>query len=334
MKIVLSEAAGGPETLVLREVDAPVAGPGQVLVAVRACSVNFPDALMIADRYQFKPPRPFAPGLEAAGVIEALGEGVEGLAIGDRVIAMLSHGGMAEKIAVPAAGCTPMPDAMSFEHGASFIATFGTAYHALAQRGRVQPGETLLVLGAGGGMGLASVALGKALGARVIAAASSQAKIDLAISLGAQVGVVYPAAVADLEGRKALAGLFKAAGGAAGFDVICDNVGGDYAEAALRSIAWGGRFLVVGFPAGIPSIPLNLPLLKGCDIVGVLYGAYAQRNPADNRDNIGALMDLYVAGAIAPHVSASYPLEQAGLAVAELSNRQALGKIVVRPSAG
>lgn len=331
MKTVLSEAAGGPETLVMREVETPVAGPGQVLVAVRACSVNYPDALMIADRYQFKPPRPFAPGLEVSGIVEALGEDVQGLAVGDRVIGLLSYGGMAEKVVLPAEGCTPMPANMSFEHGASFIATFGTAYHALVQRGGLQPGQKLLVLGAGGGMGLAAVTLGRALGARVIAAASSQAKVDQAMALGAESGVVYPDGPLDGDGRKALGALFKGAGGEAGFDLICDNVGGDYAEPALRSIGWGGRYLVVGFAAGIPALPLNLPLLKGCDVVGVLYGAYAQRAPAGNRRNVRALLDLYEAGKIAPHVSARYPLEQAAQAIAELSNRRAIGKVVVTP---
>lgn len=333
MKIVLSEVAGGPESLVLREIDPPTPKAGEALIAVRACSVNYPDALMIADRYQFKPPRPFAPGLEAAGVVEALGEGAEGLAVGDRVIALLSFGGMAEKVVVPASACIPMPAAMSFEHGASFIATFGTAYHALKQRGRLRAGERLLVLGAGGGMGLAAVSLGRAMGARVIAAASSQEKVDLAIASGAEAGLVYPTSLADAQARKDLAGLFKSAAGPDGYSVICDNVGGDYAEAALRAIAWEGRFLTVGFPAGIPSIPLNLALLKSCDIVGVLYGVFAQREPAANRANVQALMDLYVAGDIRPQVTATYPLEQAGAAIAELSSRKAMGKIVVTPGA-
>ena len=329
MKTVLSEGPGGPETLVLREVEEPFPGQGEVLVAMRACSVNYPDALMIADRYQFKPPRPFAPGLEVGGVIEALGPGVQGLSVGDRVIVLLSYGGMSEKVVAPASGCTPMPDSMSFEHAASFIATFGTAYHALVQRGRLRAGQSVLVLGAGGGMGLAAVTLGKALGGRVVAAASSHAKVDQAVALGAEAGVVYPDGPLDPDARKALGAQFKAAGGEAGFDLVCDNVGGDYAEPALRAIAWGGRYLVVGFPAGIPALPLNLPLLKGCDVVGVLYGAYAQRDPEGNRRNVKALLDLYEAGRIAPHVSARYPLEAAAQAIAELSNRRAIGKVVV-----
>jgi len=241
---------------------------------------------------------------------------------------------MAERVATAAANCRRMPDAMSYEHGASFLATYGTAYHALEQRGRLRPGETLLVLGAGGGMGLACVELGRAMGARVIAAASSQEKVNLALSLGAADGIVYPAAAEDPESRKQLAGLFKAAAGEGGVDVVCDNVGGPYSEAALRSIAWGGRFLVIGFPSGIPAIPLNLPLLKGCQIVGVLYGLFAQREPEANEANIERLMALYAAGEIRPHVSVSYPLEQAGAAIAELVNRTAQGKIVVTPNGG
>lgn len=332
MRIVLSEVAGGPETLVLREVPEPVAGSGEVVVAVHACSVNFPDALMVAGQYQFKPPRPFAPGLEVAGEIKSVGPDVTDLRPGDRVIALLSYGGMAERVATAAANCRRMPEGMSYAHGASFLATYGTAYHALEQRGCLRPGETLLVLGAGGGMGLACVELGRAMGARVIAAASSQEKVDLAMSLGASAGVIYPAAADDLESRKRLAGLFKEVAGDGGVDVVCDNVGGPYSEAALRSVAWGGRFLVIGFPAGIPAIPLNLPLLKGCQIVGVLYGLFAQKEPEANQANVERLMALYSAGKIRPHVSASYPLEQAGEAIAALVNRTAQGKVVVTPA--
>ena len=330
MKIVLSRYAGGPESLVLEDVAEPSAGPGQVLICVHACSVNFPDSLIIADRYQLKPPRPFAPGSELAGVVEAVGDHVTDLRVGDRVIAVPGWGGMAEKVVADASTCIRMPDHMDYDQGASFIATYCTAYHAFKQRGRLQAGERLLVLGAGGGLGLASVQLGRAMGARVIAAASTQEKCDLAMSVGAESGVIYPPEVEGPEARKGLAGLFKDVCGPAGADVICDNVGGAYAEAALRAIAWGGRFLVVGFPAGIPSVPLNLPLLKGCDIVGVSSGAFAQRDPAGHAANVQNLMALFVAGRICPHISARYPIEEAGQAISDLTARRALGKVVVR----
>lgn len=329
MKIVLSRSAGGPESLVLGDVAEPVAGPDQVLIRVHACGVNFPDSLIIADRYQIKPPRPFAPGSEFAGVVEAVGRRVTEFGVGDRVIAVPGWGGMAEKVVADVSDCMHMPDEMAYDQGASFVATYGTAYHAFKQRGRLRAGERLLVLGAGGGVGLAAVQLGRAMGAHVIAAASTQEKLDLARLAGAESGVVYPAEIEGPDARKRLAEVFKGVCGPTGADVICDTVGGAYAEAALRAIAWGGRFLVVGFPAGIPSVPLNLPLLKGCDIAGVIYGAYAQRDPAGNAANIRELLALFLAGRICPHVSARYPIEEAARAIADLVSRRALGKIVV-----
>ncbi len=326
MKALMSQAAGGPETLVMMEVPTPEPAPGTVRIAIQACGVNFPDALIIEDKYQLRPPRPFAPGFEISGVVDALGAGVSTLKVGDRVIAHCTVGGMAEYVTVEAGHCVPMPDAMSFDVGASLLVTYGTSLHALKDRARLQAGETLLVLGAAGGVGLAAVELGKAMGARVIAAASSAEKAALAKAHGADETVVYPRETQD---AKALAALFKAACGPTGAHVIYDPVGGDYAEPALRAIAWGGRYLVIGFPAGIPRIPLNLPLLKGCDIQGVFWGSFAERDPVGNAANVQSLLDLWAKGALQPTISARYPLPQGGMALAKLLHREALGKIVV-----
>jgi NADPH2:quinone reductase len=329
LKALLSTGPGGPETLVLETRPEPKPGPGEVLLRVKACGVNFPDVLIIQDLYQFKPPRPFAPGSEVSGIVEALGESVDSLKIGDRVIGSAGWGGMAEKLVLTAGRCIPMPDAMPFDIAAAFIMTYGTSHHALKDRAQLKPGETLLVLGAAGGVGLAAIELGKAAGARVVAAASSEEKVALAKAHGADVGVVYPPGPFDKDGAKALTELFKQACGKNGADVIYDPVGGAYAEAALRAIAWEGRFLVVGFPAGIPKIPLNLPLLKSCQIVGVFWGAFAQREPERNRENNHELMALYAKGAITPEISERFPLERAGEAIAKLASRQAMGKLVV-----
>ena len=329
----MSHTAGGPETLVLEDRPALTPGPGQVVVAVRACGVTFPDTLIIQDLYQIKPERPFSPGSEVAGEITALGEGVEGLNIGQRVLAVPGWGGMVEEILLDAASVIPIPDAMPFDEAAAFLATYGTSYYALKRRGRLAKGETLLVLGAAGGVGLAAVELGVAMGARVIAAASSQDKVDLAVSRGAAGGaaggVVYPAGPFDKDGLKALAGLFKDAVGKGGADVCYDGVGGDYTEAALRCMGWEGRFLIVGFPAGIAKIPANLTLVKGCDVVGVFYGAAVARDPAAYRREVAELFELYVAGAIRPHITARYPLERAAEALTLLADRKAMGKVVV-----
>jgi NADPH:quinone reductase len=329
MKALLSTAIGPPETLQLRDMAEPVPGRGEVLIEVKAVGVNFPDSLIIEDRYQFKPERPFAPGGEVAGVVTALGEGVTRLVVGQRVIGSTGWGGMAERIALSQDRCIPIPDTMPFEEAAAFILTFGTSHYALKDRAQLKAGETLLVLGAAGGVGLAAVELAKAAGARVIAACSTQDKVDLAIAHGADAGVVYPTAPFDKDGRKALADLFKGACGPNGADVIYDAVGGDYAEAALRAIAWEGRFLVIGFPAGIPAIPLNLTLLKSCQIIGVFWGAFTAREPARNGDNVAELLALYQAGKIRPHVSATFPLERGGEAIRHLMDRKATGKVVV-----
>jgi NADPH2:quinone reductase len=329
MKAMLSKQVGGPETLVLEDVSDPKPGLGEVVMAIKACGVNYPDFLIIEDRYQFKPERPFAPGGEVAGVVESVGPGVTSLKPGDRVIGSCGWGGMAQKLAIDVERCIPIPDAMPFDVASALVLTYGTSIHALKDRAHLKPGETLLVLGAAGGVGIAAVELGKAMGARVIAAASSQDKIDVARKHGADAGVVYPPGPFDKAGSRALADLFKQACGEKGADVIYDPVGGDYSEAALRAIAWEGRFLVVGFPAGIARLPLNLTLLKSCQVVGVFWGAFAKREPKANATNIAELMQLYSRGAIKPLVSEHFPLAKAGEAIARLAARKAVGKIVV-----
>ena len=326
MRALLSHEPGGPETLRLDEVADPTPGPGELLVRARACAINYPDVLIIEDKYQLKPPRPFAPGSEIAGEVEAVGDGVEGWSAGDRLIAATGFGGLVEKVVVPARSAIPLPPERTFEEGSALLLTYATAIHALADRGRLQAGQTLLVIGAAGGVGIAAVEIGKALGARVIAGASSEEKAAAAREAGADQAFVYPAAGAD---GKALSQLFKEAVGPAGADVILDPVGGDYSEAALRSIAWQGRFLVVGFPAGIAKLPLNLTLLKSCDVCGVFWGAFVAREPKRNAAHVEQLFRWWAEGKIAPRISATYPLERAGEAIAALRDRKAIGKLVV-----
>jgi NADPH:quinone reductase len=329
VKALLSQEPGGPETLKLSELLDPVPGPGQLLVRVKACAINYPDVLIIEDKYQFKPPRPFAPGGEIAGIVEALGEGVTGWSVGDRLIAMLGHGGLAEKVLVPAAMALPLPPERSFEEGSALILTYATSIHALLDRGKLKEGETLLVLGAAGGVGLAAVELGKAFGARVVAGVSSEEKAEAARAAGADHVLVYPRGPFDKDDSRALAQMFKGAIGGQGAEVIYDPVGGDYAEPALRSIAWEGRYLVVGFPAGIPRLPLNLTLLKSCDVCGVFWGAFAARDPKANATHIQTLFSLWDEGKIAPKVSRIWPLARGGEAIAHMAARQAVGKLVV-----
>lgn len=329
MKALLSTAVGGPETLVLGELPAPVAEAGSVVIDVHACAINFPDTLIIEDRYQFKPPRPFAPGGEVAGVVSAVGEGVTHLKVGDRVIAGCGNGGLAEQVATRASNAYLLPERFSFAEGSALLMTYGTSIHALVDRGRMKAGETLLVLGAAGGVGLAAVEIGKAMGARVIGAVSSEEKAALVREAGADDCIVYQQQPFDKDQSKALAEMFKAAVGPNGADVIYDAVGGDYAEPALRSIAWEGRFLVVGFPAGIPRLPLNLTLLKSCDVCGVFWGAFTMREPQRNREHIAQLFRWWEEGKIAPRVTGTYPLERAGEAIAALGERRAAGKLVV-----
>ncbi len=329
MKALLSHAPGGPETLRLDDIPDPVAGPSELLVRVRAAAINYPDVLIIEDKYQMRPPRPFAPGGEIAGEIEAVGAGVKHWSVGDRILAVPGFGGLAEKIVIPAASAIALPESRSFVDGAALLLTYATSIHALYDRGDLADGETLLVLGAAGGVGLAAIELGKARGARVVAAVSSEDKAQAARDAGAEDVIIYPRGPFDKDGQKALAEQFKAAVGSRGADVIYDPVGGDYAEPALRSIAWGGRYLVVGFPAGIPRLPLNLTLLKSCDVRGVFWGAFAARDPAANATHVATLFDLWDMGRIGPRVSATYPLAQGGEAIAALAARSVIGKVVV-----
>ncbi len=326
MRALISREAGGPRTLVVDELPEPTCGPDMVVIDVHACGVNYPDLLVIADKYQFRPPRPFAPGGEVAGVVRSVGERVVGLASGDRVIGLVGWNGMAEQVVCAAGKCLLMPASMSFADGAAFLGTYGTSYHALKQRAHMQAGESLLVLGAAGGVGIAAVELGRAMGADVVAAVSSEAKLDFARERGAQRGLVYPAESSD---AKTLSALFRDAAPEAGFDIVYDAVGGVYAEAAFRSLAWGGRQLVVGFPAGIPSLPLNLALLKGAAAIGVFYGAFTDREPEASQQDIAELFEFYAAGHIRPAISSIVPLEEAAAALELLEARSIMGKIVV-----
>ena len=329
MKALLSTEVGGPEALVLTDVPDPSPGPAELLVRVRACAINYPDVLIIEDKYQFRPERPFAPGGEISGEVIAVGEGVEGWAAGDRLIGYNGHGGLAEQTVLPAKHAFALPAQHGFTESAALLITYATVIHALVDRGRLKSGETLLVLGAAGGIGIAAIEIGKALGARVVAAVSSREKAEAAREAGADEAIIYPAPPFDRDASKALAQQFKEAVGPAGADVILDPVGGDYAEPALRSIGWEGRYLVIGFPAGIPKLPLNLTLLKSCDVCGVFWGAFAARNPKANAEHVAQLFRWWDEGKIAPKVSATYSLERAGEAIAALRDRKAIGKLVV-----
>ena len=329
MKAMMSHEPGGPETLKLMEVPTPEPGPGQVRIAVKAAGVNFPDTLIIRDLYQFKPPRPFAPGGEVAGVIEAVGDGVSDLAEGDRVLAGGINGGFATHFIADAARTNKIPDAMPFDEAAGFMLTYGTSHYALKDRAKIQPGESLFILGAAGGVGAAAIELGKAFGAKVVAGVSSEDKAAFCKELGADETLVYPRGELDRAAQKDLSGEIKKLCGGEGANVVYDAVGGDYAEPAVRALAWEGRFLVVGFPAGIPKIPLNLTLLKSCQIVGVFWGAFTMRDPARNAEHVAELFQFYTDGKIRPRVTASLPLEQAADGLKMLEERKATGKIVL-----
>lgn len=329
MRAIVSHSPGGPDTLVLEEVPETSPGPGQVRLKVAAVGVNYPDVLIIEDKYQLKPARPFSPGAEAAGTVEAVGDGVTGLSVGDRVLVMSGYGAMAEKLVVAAERCAPIPQEMPFDEAAAFLMIYGTSHHALADRGRLRAGETLLVLGAAGGVGLAAVEIGAAMGARVVAAASSAEKLALARQRGAADGLVYPRNPLDAAAQKELANGFKRLCGEGGADVVYDPVGGDYAEPALRSMAWRGRYLVIGFAAGIPRVPLNLALLKGCDIVGVFWGAFVEKEAEAHAASLKTLFEMYRKGQIRPEISQRFPLERASEAIATLAGRRAQGKVVV-----
>lgn len=323
MKAVLCKAFGPADTLVIEDTSSPHIKKNEVLLDVHAAGINFPDTLIIEGKYQFKPPFPFSPGGEAAGVISAVGENVSHLNVGDRVMALTGWGSCAEQIAVPAYNILPMPDAMDFTTAAAFSMTYGTAMHALKQRGALQAGETLLVLGASGGVGLAAIEIGKAMGARVIAAASSAEKLEVARQAGADELINYQ----DEDIRERLKTLTKGQG----VDVIIDPVGGDMSETVLRSIAWNGRMLVIGFASGtIPSLPANLPLLKGAAVIGVFWGSFAQRQPQDNVANFQQLFAWFAEGKLKPLVSQIFALEDTAQAINTLAARKAVGKLVIK----
>jgi NADPH2:quinone reductase len=322
MKAVLCKAFGPPESLVIEDVEPLKPGKGQVVISVKACGVNFPDTLIIQGKYQSKPPFPFIPGSEVAGIVKELGEGVDTIKVGRRVIAYIGVGGFAEEVIADTSQIIPMPHAMEFTTASAFMLTYATSHHALKDRAQLKQGETLLVLGAAGGVGLAAIEIGKVMGARVIAAASSDEKLEVCKQHGADEVINY--ATEDLRDR------IKQLTGGKGVDVAFDPVGGDYSEPALRSMAWGGRFLVIGFAAGdIPRIPLNLPLLKACSIVGVFWGSFMERDPKHSRENIHELITWIAEGKLKPHVSATYPLEHVADALNDLLNRKVTGKAVL-----
>ena len=322
MRAVLCTSYGPPETLVIGDIAPPTAGAGEVVVSVKAAGVNFPDVLIIENKYQLKPPLPFSPGSELAGVVSSAGEHVTGVKIGDRVMAITGFGAFAEQVKVDASRLLPIPDGMDFVTAASFGLTYATADHALRDRGALQAGETLLVLGAAGGVGIAAIEVGKALGARVIACASSDDKLAVCREHGADATINY--ATEDLRER------IRTLTDGKGPHVIYDPVGGAYTEPALRSLAWRGRFLVIGFASGdIPKIPLNLPLLKGNSIVGVFWGEFSRREPENFAESIRQLGRWFADGKLRPHVSTTFPLERAADALKLMAARQVKGKIVV-----
>jgi NADPH2:quinone reductase len=324
MKAILCTRYGGPDDLELQDLPDPAPGTGEVVVAVKSAALNFFDTLIIAGKYQVKPPFPFSPASEFAGVVERVGAGVTGLAPGDRVLGYGAFGAAREKVAIGAQRVVKIPDALDFDRAAGITVIYGTTLHALQDRARLKAGETIAVLGASGGTGLAAIEIGKLMGARVIACASSDDKLDFARQRGADEGINY--AKDDL--KEAL----RRVTGGKGVDVIYDPVGGPYAEPALRAIAWGGRFLVIGFAAGeIPKIPLNLPLLKGCDIVGVFWGAFIERDPKGHQANMAELVRWAAEGRISAHVHGVFPLAETPAALKAIADRKVMGKVILRP---
>ncbi len=322
MKALLCSSYGPPSSLELKEIPSLPLQKGEIRIAIKACGVNFPDTLIIQGKYQFKPELPFAPGSDIAGVVTEIGEGVNQFKVGDEVFSIVAYGGFAEEIVIHNKRCFPKPPGMDFPVAASFMMAYGTSYHALKDRARLKEGETLLVLGASGGVGLAAIELGKVLGARVIAAASTDDKLDLCKEYGADELINY--STEDLKTR------VKELTDGKGANVVYDPVGGKYSEAALRATAWKGRFCVVGFAAGdIPKIPLNLPLLKGCQIVGVFWGEFASKETMKNMANTLELLQMYNEKKIKPHIHALYPLENAAEALEEMQNRKVKGKVVI-----
>ncbi|MBT8313659.1 MAG: NADPH:quinone oxidoreductase family protein [Maribacter sp.] len=323
MKAVLCKEFGPPSSLVVEEVPSLEPGTKQVVVAVKACGINFPDTLIIQGLYQIRPKLPFTPGSDIAGIVKEVGEGVSHLKKGDEVFGFVAFGALAEEVVVPSNTCFLKPKQMGFPVAASFMMAYGTSYHALKDRAKLKAGETLLVLGAAGGVGLAAVELGKLMGAKVIAAASKDEKLDLCREYGADHTINYS--------KKDLKAAIKELTGGKGADVIYDPVGGEYSEKAFRAIAWNGRFLVVGFAAGtIPKMPLNLPLLKGASLVGVFWGGFAQGNPKANMENTKALMKWYEESKINPHIHKIYKLEDTPKALEEIMGRKVRGKLVVQ----
>jgi NADPH2:quinone reductase len=322
MRALLARTFGPPETLTVEDLPDPLPGPGEVVIGVRAAALNFFDTLIIENRYQFKPELPFSPSGECAGVIEALGPGVEGFSVGERVAAYLGWGAAREQVAAPVDRLVRVPDGLPDAVAAGLTVTYGTSLHALKDRARLEPGETLAVLGAAGGAGLAAVELGRLMGARVIACASSDEKLRLAAAGGAELTLNYTT-------EPLREGLRRLTDGR-GVDVLYDPVGGDLAEPALRSMAWAGRYLVVGFAGGgIPRLPLNLVLLKGCDVQGVFWGAHLERDPAAHRANMADLMAWAAAGRLSAHIDSTFPLERAAEALARIARREAQGKVVL-----
>jgi len=323
MKAILCKSYGPPENLVLEEVSSPKPGKGQLLLELKACGVNFPDTLIIQGKYQFKPDPPFSPGGDVAGIVKEVGEGVTRYKPGDHVFGVVIYGGFAEEVVIDEKSCFPIPDGMDFVTAASFMLAYGTSFHALKDRAVLKPDETLLVLGAAGGVGLTAVELGKLMGAKVIAAASTDEKLELCKKMGAEHVINY--AQEDLKNR------IKELTEGKGVDVIYDPVGGDFSETALRTMAWKGRFLVVGFAAGdIPKIPLNLALLKGCQIVGVFFGDFMLRHePSEGMKNSMELLKLFLDGKIKPHIHKTYPLQDAPKALIDMMKRRVMGKAVI-----
>lgn len=324
MKAIVCKAWGLPDTLSVEELPELQAGPGQVVLDVKAAGVNFPDVLIIQGKYQYKPELPFTPGSEVAGVVRAIGEGVSRTRVGDRVIAFCPQGGFAEQLLVSEQALLPMPAGMDFDTAAAITLTYGTSHHAVADRAALKAGETMLVLGAAGGVGLAAIEIGKALGARVIAAASSDAKLEVCREHGADLLINY----SNEDLREAV----KAATGGKGPDVIYDPVGGVYTEPAFRTIGWRGRYLVVGFANGeIPKLPLNLMLLKGASLMGVFWGEFTKREPQANLAGMGQLLGWLAEGKIRPHISARYPLADTAAALNAMAARQVTGKVIIQP---
>jgi len=323
MKAILCKELGHPSKMVLEDVPSPVPAKKEVLVTIKACSVNFPDTLMIQGLYQFKPALPFSPGSDVAGVVKAVGEGVKHVKPGDDVFGIVPYGGFAEEVVVPANSVFPKPPMMDYKTAACFMMAYGTSHHALKDRAKLKEGETLVVLGASGGVGLAAVELGRIMGAKVVAAASTDEKLDLCKQYGADATINYTNE--DLKKR------IKELTDGKGADVVYDPVGGDHTEAALRATTWQGRLLIVGFPAGIAKIPMNLPLLKGCQIVGVFWGSFAMQFPNDNMQNTLELIQMYAGGKLKPHIQKTYSLAEAPQALADMMARKVKGKIVIEP---